>query len=502
MQGWFRRVSMKYDVKKTKAIRLDNATLFDIHKLSEYKEVDNCVAYLFDILSNKIDKFKRKNPSKNKSQLKTLIVNLYKNYLDDKTRYVSIYLGKSYYENLESRYNKLFISSIMIDIVHALDELGFIRLNLGYYSLKKSRISRIIGTDKLFKLFTKHQFSPEMIQISREKELIVMRDFIDGKKVDISYEDNSLTTQWRDDLKKYNDLLAKTYIDIPEFSDDGITLPSKRNKNQTYTISLNQSDKVVQRIFNNNSWADGGRFYGGWWQRIPSHYRARIHFSNMPTSELDFSGLHINLLYRINKQKLNMPDPYDIKGIGVDGLNRQIVKIILLQIINAKSRQSAIKSIRQTINFDPTLYEYVYENQLDYISFIDEVLKTHKVIKEYFFSGQGIKLQNFDAMMAEKVINHFTNLDIPVLCIHDSFLIGANKTKDLEKVMTEKFEQVLRSLGLESHGIGLSTKGMPEGLFQDLISRWEYRDMMIDNLIKLPYKYPIWAKKLDSFNKK
>ena len=40
-----------------------------------------------------------------------------------------------------------------------------------------------------------------------------------------------------------------------------------------------------------------------------------------------------------------MPDPYDIKGIGVDGLNRQIVKIILLQIINAKSRQSAIKSI-------------------------------------------------------------------------------------------------------------------------------------------------------------
>ena len=99
MQGWFRRVKMKYDIKKEKAIRLENSTLLDIHKLSEYKEVDNCVAYLFDILSKKIDKFKRKNPSKNKSQLKTLIVNLYQNYLDDKTRYVSINLGKSYYEN-------------------------------------------------------------------------------------------------------------------------------------------------------------------------------------------------------------------------------------------------------------------------------------------------------------------------------------------------------------------------------------------------------------------
>ena len=105
-------------------------------------------------------------------------------------------------------------------------------------------------------------------------------------------------------------------------------------------------------------------------------------------------------------------------------------------------------------------------------------------------------------MMAEKVINHFTNLDIPVLCIHDSFLIAADKTRDLNLVMTEKFEQVLMSLGLESDGIGLSTKGMPEGLFQQWLTRPEYRDTWIDNMRKLPYDHPIWAKKLDSFNKR
>ena len=493
---------MKYEFKKAKAILLDNATLFDIHKLSEYKEVDNCVAYLFDILSKKIDKFKRKNPSKNKSQLKTLIVNLYKNYLDDKTRFVSINLGKSYYENLVSRYNKLFISSIMIDIVHALDELGFIKINKGYFSPKKSRMSRIIGTNKLFNLFTKHQFSTEMIQTSREKELIVMRDIVDGKKTDIPYKDTSLTNQWRDDLKKYNELLAKTYIDILEFSDKGIKLPSKRNNDQTYTVSLNQSDKVVQRIFNNNSWKDGGRFYGGWWQRIPSQYRSRIHFFGIPTSELDFSGLHINLLYLMCKKDLPSSDPYDIDGIGTNGLNRQIVKIILLHIINAKSRKSAIKSITMTINFDSTLYEYVNQNKLDYLSFIDEILITHNSIKKYFFSGQGIKLQNFDAMMAESVINHFTSLGIPILCIHDSFVIAADKTKDLDAVMAKKFEQVLKSLGMESDGIGLSTKGLPVELFQQWLSRPEYRDTWIDNMRKLPYHYPIWAKKLDLFTKK
>ena len=177
------------------------------------------------------------------------------------------------------------------------------------------------------------------------------------------------------------------------------------------------------------------------------------------------------------------------------------MKIILLHIINAKSRASAIKSITMTINFDTTLYEYVNQNKLDYLSFIDEILITHKPIKKYFFSGQGIKLQNFDAMMAEAVINHFTSLGIPILCIHDSFVIAADKTKDLDEVMTEKYEQVLKSLGLESDGIGLSTKGMPEGLFQQWLSRPEYRDNWIDNMIKLSYDYPIWAKKLDSFKK-
>ena len=31
-------------LKRLRQLLLDNATLFDIHKLSEYKEVDNCVA--------------------------------------------------------------------------------------------------------------------------------------------------------------------------------------------------------------------------------------------------------------------------------------------------------------------------------------------------------------------------------------------------------------------------------------------------------------------------
>ena len=44
--------------------------------------------------------------------------------------------------------------------------------------------------------------------------------------------------------------------------------------------------------------------------------------------------------------------------------------------------------------------------------------------------------------------------------------------------MKDKFIQILKSLDFESEGIGLSTKGIPEGLFHDWLSRPECRDDM------------------------
>ena len=100
--------------KVTKAIALDNSVLFDIHKLSLYPEVKYLVDYFFDYLKKKNKKFEGKNPTKNKTQLNTLIINLYLNYINDKSRYTAIYLRKAYYDNLEERYNKLWITKILI----------------------------------------------------------------------------------------------------------------------------------------------------------------------------------------------------------------------------------------------------------------------------------------------------------------------------------------------------------------------------------------------------
>ena len=55
--------------------------------------------------------------------------------------------------------------------------------------------------------------------------------------------------------------------------------------------------------------------------------------------------------------------------------------------------------------------------------------------------------------------------------------------------------------GIKEYNSVLSSKGLPEELFHQWLSRPEYRDTWIDNMRKLPYDYPIWAKKLDLFKK-
>ena len=325
-----------------------------------------------------------------------------------------------------------------------------------------------------------------------------MKDAVNKNEID--YEDNDETIKMREDLKKYNELLARTYVDIPMYSERGVRVKIKKNDDEYKYISINQTEKVIKRVFNNNSWEDGGRFYGGWWQRIPSYERQHIHFFNIPSSEIDYSGLHIKLLYLQYDHDLK-EDPYTIPGIEQNEMNRRIIKLCMLNLINAKDENLALKAIQNEINFDADLYDYFKKNKIKLKQFTPLIKKHHEKIKNSFGTGAGIKLQKFDAMIAEEIINHFTNLDIPVLCIHDSFIISADKTEELDKVMQEKFNDVLFKLNYQPKGSKVKLKGLGKAEFKAWLSRPEYRDIMINNISKLKYEYPIWYEKMQFFKK-
>lgn len=485
-----------YDLSK--GVSLNNTNLYDVHLHSEYNELNNLRDFLFNFLADNNDQFVKKNKTKNKAQIKNLIINLFKAFNEDSSKYVAIHLGKPYYTAISSRYNELHIKTILLPAVHLLAEYKYIELHTGFFdkTRREGRISRIRATNKLIKLFTKRNLHSHMIQRSKDMELIIMKDTINKNEID--YEDNEATIKMRKDLKKYNELLARTYIDIPMYSERGVKVKIKKNNEEYKYIGINQTEKVVRRIFNNNSWEDGGRFYGGWWQRIPSHERQGIHFFNIPSTEIDYSGLHIKLLYLQNGYDFK-EDPYAIPGIEQNEMNRRIIKLGMLNLVNAKNENLALKAIQNEINFDDDLYDYFKKNKIQLKQFIQLIKKHHEQIKNSFGTATGIKLQKLDAMIAEEIINHFTNLDIPVLCIHDSFIISADKAEELDKVMQEKFNNVLFKLNYQPKGSKVKLKGLEKGEFKAWLSRPEYRDIMIDNFTKLEFQYPVWYEKMQFF---
>ena len=52
-------------------------------------------------------------------------------------------------------------------------------------------------------------------------------------------------------------------------------------------------------------------------------------------------------------------------------------------------------------------------------------------------------MQNLDSLIAEQIINFYTMEGIPVLCVHDSFIIDSSYIWDLEQRMKWVMEEFL-----------------------------------------------------------
>ena len=176
------------------------------------------------------------------------------------------------------------------------------------------RYSRIWPTDPLIDLFGEARFSPFDIKSHKDRLTVILRekDPDDEGNSDIEYEPTEETERMSAMLHKYNELLASTFIDIPTLQNPWI---ETHKDDKTRRLCVGQRDKFVRRIFNRGSFDCGGRFWGGWWQRCPKEYRPKIFLNDQPTNEIDFSGLHIVMLYAdegVDYWEVIGSDPYEI----------------------------------------------------------------------------------------------------------------------------------------------------------------------------------------------
>ncbi len=451
-------------------MNLDLSRPLDVHKWSEHKEVNAFVNLIYN------DYLKWENPKLVKKHVKVILLDLYVAWKENPLMKLGVHMNNNAYK-AKSRYNELHISKKTILVVNHLHNLKFIHLKSGYFAQgkKEGRVTRIWAADKLIKHFEKAKYGLENFQTHSDREVIILRD---NSKKDIEYEDTSQTIKMRELVKAYNDLLKRTFIDIPELKESFISLENKQ-------IYISQHEKFIRRIFSNSSWDENGRFYGGWWQRIPKKWRSKIYIYDMPTIEDDYSSLHPILLYAkkgIDYNSLKKGDPYNVAKLDMDDpeIKRKIVKTLFLTAINAKDERSCFQAVKSELQTEAPNFKFTFENLN---SILQQIKNNHSDIADDFCNGKGIGLLNLDSQIAEYVIEKFVSSDIPILCIHDSFIVSVKQDNLLRKTMVEAVQNIINNANPKIKRVGFGYTEIHSNRHLD-------RDFYLDRMIEISAKSP------------
>lgn len=410
---------------------LKTALQFDVHKWSDFPEVNTVVNAIYEEIKalRKTKSIRIRGADKVKKHLKVVLIDLWAASKLSFNPYRAISKNKSDYQR-GSRYRQIFLKfDYFVPVINDLNELGYITEKLGAYINGGGFRTRIKAEDKLINKILSSEFGVDRLVSAKgnigiiartteiESELIVLRNQ-DGASIE--YDDTPSIIEMRSNLKRINARLDVTRITLNITDEQHESLIEQLSSERNPRASIDFTRNQLYRIFNNSSFEDGGRFYGGWWQLIPKDFRRYIEINRKPIEELDYSGLHIRMLYAI--EGLDPPDePYDL--MEFDRANQ---KLALLIMINADDETSAIQAMRaKGIRNAKPLSEAIRAR--------------HSSIKDYFFTGIGNTLMYKDSVLAEKVMLSMLDLGAAALPIHDSFIVRNSYAGELEKVMIKEF---------------------------------------------------------------
>ncbi|MDZ3830865.1 MAG: hypothetical protein U0S50_03480 [Sphingopyxis sp.] len=287
--------------------------------------------------------------------------------------------------------------------------------------------SRIRARAKLAALLEDSGVSPASLGAADWTELLRLKAPAErwgGPKRLIPYSDTDTTLALRTELQAYNAFLDQFRIDIEPQAVAPSELPVQANDDPA--DMADQRSRRLYRVFNNERWDHGGRFYGGWWQRIPSAHRRRLLIDGEETVELDFAALHPRFCYHLEGIPLAPGiDPYHVEDISGPNV-RSAIKVAFNQLVNVDGprRLKAPDGVRAML-----------PKGTSYAKLIRQIEMQHAPISSWLRKGRGVELQYLDSQIASTVLGFMRFRDICCLPVHDSFIVPRSAEATLGHAM-------------------------------------------------------------------
>ena len=216
------------------------------------------------------------------------------------------------------------------------------------------------------------------------REVLFLRD-ADGRP--LGYRDWGRIGAMRDDVLQHNRFLAAidVHVDHPSASYDEARFLRVQGR------WLDPRRRQYHRVFN-GSWRAGGRWYGPFWQCLPSKIRPHLRINGEPVVECDYRACHLKLLCAIAGIELPWHDegydPYRLPDIP-----RAQVKTAFSIMLNAYSEANARWAI----------FGELRVNHADAWRLMERIRSQWPGLARCWCSGAGLRLQGVDAEICARV---------------------------------------------------------------------------------------------------
>jgi len=395
---------------------------------------------LDEIKSNKLE-FSVVNKKEN---ISVLIANLYRIIRLELRDYCHAPMNPKYFK--EKNIGKLTKGKIGYNgwsaAVKIFKQLDYVQVIKG----KEGWLSRIKYTDKFYNnVIEKFKLNPQDIlktkpNIIKTKTIISKtppsfnktnnkktKEKINIVKTEVEVKNSRRTYQVIKRVENYNKLLLDT--DIVPGKMDVMAQSRTSFANRTYTRRFVKSNLKL-----------GGRFYGPYWQTLPKKYRKLIKINGEEVVELDYNAMHLHLLYSKLNKSLYDYYPFNKDPYAIPEYNRKIVKLVFTACINENCTRKNINNVggQQVSEGLPDLFE----EGLPYREMVDSLGKNHPEVAPLFYSEIGYEISYMESRVTDYIVTVLTKHKIPVLSIHDSFVVVKSKVSFLRTIMQEAFTKL------------------------------------------------------------
>ncbi|GJE64386.1 hypothetical protein LNAOJCKE_1590 [Methylorubrum aminovorans] len=314
------------------------------------------------------------------------------------------------------------------NVMRAVDHvagLGLLELHPGFWRSDGSgRQSTFAATAELAAL---GDVVPRILV--RSPTNLIMKD---GAKRLIPYRLTRDARRMMSDLSGWTESVKGSEIRVEapdiDWSENGlVSVPHRTNDGDPITIKITTGDFVFYRVFNNASFAQGGRAYGHWSQSLPKARRAQITIDAEPVALLDFSASHPRMLYAQASIPLE-GDPYELPGF-----ERDIAKVGLLVVLNAISRQQGVEAMAHKL----AEAKVTGRDRATAAALLSALEERHKPIQDHFYRSTGLTCQRTKAVILADVARQARREGIVTLPVHDEIIAKARHESRIIELMND-----------------------------------------------------------------